>query len=101
MIHIITNSTACLPQELASRYQIPVIPQIVNFNHNSFYEGVNLDNPTFMNMLKSSRETPKTAAPPPELFNEHFARMSSPGRHYLLHPSICGSLRHSPLGQCG
>ena len=36
MIHIITDSTACLPQELATRYQIPVIPQIVNFNHTRF-----------------------------------------------------------------
>ena len=102
MIHIITNSTACLPQELASRYQIPVIPQIVNFNHNSFYEGVNLDNPTFMNMLKSSGETPKTAAPPPELFNEHFARMSAQGGTiFCIHPSaeVSGTVRSASVAK--
>ena len=102
MIHIITDTTACLPKETAARYQIPVIPQIVSFNHQSFYEGVNLDNPTFMGMLKSSPEMPKTAAPPPELFNQHFERMSAQGGTiFCIHPSaeVSGTVRSASVAK--
>jgi DegV family protein with EDD domain len=102
MIHIITDTTACLPSETAARYNIPVIPQIINFNNKSYYEGVDLDNPTFMSLLKSSSETPKTAAPPPELFNEHFERMSAQGGTiFCIHPSaeVSGTVRSASVAK--
>ena len=102
MIHIITDTTACLPQEIATRYNIPVVPQIVSFNEISFYEGVNIDNSTFMARLKSSSEMPKTAAPPPELFNEHFERMSAQGGTiFCIHPSaeVSGTVRSASVAK--
>jgi DegV family protein with EDD domain len=102
MIHIITDTTACLPLELATRYKIPVVPQIVSFNNDSFYEGIDIDNPTFMARLKSSSEMPKTAAPPPELFNEHFERMSAQGGTiFCIHPSaeVSGTVRSASVAK--
>lgn len=102
MIHIITDTTACLPLELANRYKIPVVPQIVSFNNDSFYEGVNIDNLTFMARLKSSSELPKTAAPPPELFNEHFERMCAQGGTiFCIHPSaeVSGTVRSASVAK--
>jgi DegV family protein with EDD domain len=96
MVQIITDTTACLPPEIAQRYHIPVIPQVINFGEESFYEGIQIDIPTFMNRLKSSSEIPKTAAPPPELFVEEFAHLVSLGEPILcIHPSaeVSGTVR--------
>jgi DegV family protein with EDD domain len=96
MIHIITDTTSGLPQEISERYHIPVIPQIINFGTKSYYEGVDIDNPTFMKMLTESRELPKTAAPPPELFILEFNKLvPSGGTIFCIHPSadISGTVR--------
>ena len=68
MVKIITDTTAGLPDRIAQKYQIPVIPQVINFGNETFYEGIDIDIPTFMARLTASKDLPKTAAPPPELF---------------------------------
>ncbi len=89
MVKIITDTTSCLSPEFARRYQIPVIPQVINFGEESYLEGVNLDNATFMQKLRNSKELPKTAAPPPELFSREFQRLVPLGEPILcIHPSI-------------
>ena len=75
MVKIITDTTAGLPAEIARRYHIPVIPQVIIFGTTSYLEGIEIDNATFMQRLKASRELPKTAAPPPELFVKEFERL--------------------------
>jgi DegV family protein with EDD domain len=96
MIHIITDTTSGLPQEIAFRYHIPVIPQIINFGNQSFLEGVDIDNAKFMQMLRASKELPKTAAPPPELFVQQFKPLVSKGDTiFCIHPSseVSGTVR--------
>lgn len=96
MIHIITDTTSGLPHEIAEQYHIPVIPQIINFGSQSFYEGVDIDNAKFMQMLIASKELPKTAAPPPELFVRQFDKLVPLGGTILcLHPSaeVSGTVR--------
>lgn len=96
MIKIITDTTSGLPQEIASKYQIPVIPQIINFGDKSYYEGIDIDNKMFMKMLTASKELPKTAAPPPELFIKEFTKFVSPDTQIIcIHPSseVSGTVR--------
>jgi len=96
MIHIITDTTSGLPQKISERYHIPIIPQIINFGNKSYYEGIDIDNPTFMKMLTESKELPKTAAPPPELFIQEFKKLvPSGGTIFCIHPSadISGTVR--------
>jgi DegV family protein with EDD domain len=96
MIHIITDTTSGLPLEISNSYHIPVIPQIINFGTNSYYEGVNIDNHAFMKMLKASKELPKTAAPPPELFIQEFNKLvPKGGTIFCIHPSaeVSGTVR--------
>jgi DegV family protein with EDD domain len=89
MVKIITDTTSCLYPETAHKYGIPVIPQVINFEDQSFLEGVDIDIPTFMARLKTSPELPKTAAPPPELFIKEFERLAPFGEEILcIHPSI-------------
>ncbi len=89
MVRIITDTTACIDLEYAKQHQIPVIPQIVTFGDQSFYEGIELDNSAFMDRLRKSSALPKTAAPPPELFRREFEKLVPSGEPILcLHPSI-------------
>jgi DegV family protein with EDD domain len=96
MIRIITDTTSGLPVEISNRFHIPVIPQIINFGNRSYYEGIDIDNPSFMKMLRSSKELPKTAAPPPELFIQEFNNLiTSGGTIFCIHPSaeVSGTVR--------
>ena len=96
MTKIITDTTSGLPVALAQKYDITIIPQIVTFGEDSYYEGVDLDNAAFMAKLKASRQLPKTAAPPPELFAREFQRIQPTGEPVLcLHPSseVSGTVR--------
>lgn len=100
MVKIITDTTSCLPAEIAARYQIPVIPQIINFGEDSYFEGVDMDIPTFMARLASASELPKTAAPPPELFVQEFSRIVPTGEPILcIHPSaeVSGTVRSATV----
>jgi DegV family protein with EDD domain len=100
MVKIITDTTASLPAETARRYNIPVIPQVIIFGTDSYLEGVEIDKPTFMQRLKTSRELPKTAAPPPELFVKEFERLVPEGEPILcIHPSseVSGTVRSATL----
>jgi DegV family protein with EDD domain len=96
MIHIITDTTSGLPCEFAQKYHIPVIPQIINFENKSFYEGIDIDNAEFMRLLKGSKVLPKTAAPPPDLFVKEFKKLVHLKEPiFCIHPSsdVSGTVR--------
>lgn len=100
MVKIITDTTACLPIEFAKKHQIPVIPQIINFDEESYFEGTELSIEQFMERLTRSTHTPKTAAPPPELFSEEFRRLTPAGEPILcIHPSaeVSGTVRSATV----
>jgi len=100
MVQIITDTTACLPPAYVALHKLPVIPQIVTFGEESFYEGIDIDIPTFMERLRTTRELPKTAAPPPELFKAEFERLVPLGEPILcLHPSaeVSGTVRSATV----
>ncbi len=100
MVKIITDTTATLSAETAQRYGICGIPQVVHFGTDSYREGIELDNATFMHKLRTCRELPKTAAPPPEVFVAEFRRWAPFGEPILcIHPSaeVSGTVRSALL----
>lgn len=100
MVRIITDTTSGLPAKIAYQYQIPIIPQVINFGNETYLESINMDNAMFMQKLRSSTELPKTAAPPPELFIEEFRKMTRTGESILcIHPSaeVSGTVRSATV----
>jgi len=100
MVKIITDTTACIDPDYAQAHQIPVIPQIITFGDQSFYEGIELDNSGFMSRLRNSPSLPKTAAPPPELFKLEFEKLVLSGEPILcIHPSceVSGTVRSATV----
>jgi DegV family protein with EDD domain len=100
MVRIITDTTSGLPAQIAQKFHIPVIPQVINFGTDSYLEGVEMDNKAFMERLRSSAALPKTSAPPPELFTREFTRLVPSGETILcIHPSseVSGTVRSATV----
>lgn len=100
MVRIVTDTTAVLPPQIANRYKIPILPQLIHFEDRTFVEGKDIDHQTFLSRLKSSKTLPKTAAPPPDLFVEEFQRIISNEDQILcIHPSaeLSGTVRSASV----
>ncbi len=100
MVQIVADTTSGLPTEVAKKYNIPVIPQVINFGTDSYLEGIEMDNSAFMDRLRRTSELPKTAAPPPELFSREFTRLVPKGETILcIHPSseVSGTIRSATV----
>jgi len=72
MVKIVADTTSGLPREMLKSLGIPLIPQIVVFGEESYRDDTELDTAAFLAKLKAAKELPKTAAPPPPLYNPVF-----------------------------
>ena len=96
MVKIISDTTACLPVFLRAQYNITIVPQLIHFGEDSYTYGVDIDTNLFLALLKSTKELPKTSAPPPELFCKIFSEVSNVKEPLLcIHPSsdLSGTVR--------
>lgn len=100
MTKIITDTTACFSVDIRKKYDIPVVPQIIHFGNESYQEEIEIDHQTFMTKLMSSKELPKTSAPPPELFSRIFTKYLNTDEQLLcIHPSaeVSGTIRSATV----
>lgn len=84
MVHIIIDTTAGLPRDLTKKLGIPVIPQYVIFGEKSYRDDTELDTQSFLKLLKQSKQLPKTAAPPPELYKPYFQQAAEKGESVVV-----------------
>ncbi len=88
MIKIVTDTTSVVSREYCRQHDIDVVPQIIRFGEETFLEGIELDEPEFLQRLKSSAQLPATAAPAPGLFDDAYRRAAEQGYPVLsIHPS--------------
>ncbi|HEY58955.1 MAG TPA: DegV family protein [Anaerolineae bacterium] len=100
MVHIVTDTTSCLPPEVAEQYDIPVIPQVIHLGEETYAEGRDLTLEQFLDYLVSHRGLPKTSAPPPAWFVPVFQRLTATGEPVLcIHPStdLSGTVRSATV----
>ncbi len=97
MIKIITDTTSGLPLDVARAHDIPVLPQIIIFGEETYRDDTEMDTRMFLQKLRASPTLPKTAAPPPALYNPIFERLLAEGYRTIicLHPSseLSGTVR--------
>jgi DegV family protein with EDD domain len=67
-IKIITDSTADLPQYILKKYDIEVLPLIINFGEESYRDGIDIDTYTLFNKMENSSIFPVTAQVNPQVF---------------------------------
>ncbi len=95
-VRIVTDTTATLPPDFAAAHAVEVAPQVVLFGDESFLEEREITYAEFIRRLKASAQLPKTAAPPPGLMVEAYARQLAHAQTVLsIHPStdVSGTVR--------
>ncbi|MDO9085791.1 MAG: DegV family protein [Anaerolineaceae bacterium] len=100
MVTIFADTTSSIPVEEAKSLGIEYFPQIINFGDESYRDDYELDPATFLQKLMSSSILPKTAAPPPSLYNPIFEKHIKSGNSIIvLTPSskISGTFRSAEV----
>jgi len=62
-VRVITDSTSDLSPELIQKYGVTVVPYVVNFESDSFQDGVDISTPKLFEMVARRGMLPKTSAP--------------------------------------
>jgi len=102
VIKIIADTTAGLDPGWAAAHDIPLIPQVIYFGEESFFELQDINTSEFLRRLKSSSALPRTAAPPPGLFIEAFRKFQADQNTILcIHPSaeVSGTVRSAQIAK--
>ncbi len=96
MIRIVADTTCSIPQDHLTALGIPVLPQIIIFGDESYRDDTEIDTETFLQKLKAASSLPKTAAPPPSMYNPIFKEYAERGDTiFVIAPSsdISGTYR--------
>ncbi len=100
MTIIVADTTCGLPHNLLAQRGIPLIPQIVMFGEEAYYDDKELDTATFLQKLKASVPLPKTAAPEPPLYYPVFKEAQERGESVIvIAPSakVSGTVRSAEI----
>lgn len=71
-VAIVTDSTSYLPQEMVQKHQLTVVPQILNWEEESYLDGLEITNEEFYIRLSQAKALPTSAQPSPGQFLETF-----------------------------
>ena len=69
-VAVVTDSTACLPEELTQRYGIYIVPLSFAFEDRIYRDGVDITPTEFYRLLKKANHLPTTSSPPPPAYLE-------------------------------
>jgi DegV family protein with EDD domain len=84
MTKIIADTTCGLPLEELAALEVDVIPQIIIFDDIPYQDDHEIDTPTFLKKLSKAKELPKTAAPPPALYQPLYEIYAQAGESIVI-----------------
>jgi DegV family protein with EDD domain len=87
-VDIITDSIACIPQEIANKYGITIVPLDIIYKEKVYKDGVDISPSEFYEILKTSGSLPSTSAPPPKEYLDVYEKALDKGNEILV---ICPS----------
>jgi fatty acid kinase fatty acid binding subunit len=100
MTIIVADTTCGLPRDLLAQRNIPLIPQVVIFGEDAYYDDKEMDTAIFLQKLKASAALPKTAAPEPPLYYPVFREAQEKGESVIvIAPSakVSGTVRSAEV----
>lgn len=83
-IKIITVSTADLPQNIIEKYDIEVLPLIVNVGEKSYLDGVEIKTQEFLRIMEESDVLPTTSQVNPQRYYDCFKKYLEEGYQILV-----------------
>lgn len=84
MVKIIADTTSCLTLAAAEELGVAYLPQIIAIGEQSWHDDKEITPIEFLAKQKASSILPKTAAPPPALYNPIFAQIQAEGGSGLV-----------------
>lgn len=78
-IHIVTDSTADLTSEQIAQYSIHVVPLTIQIDGKTYIDGVDIEAKSFLEMMASSKELPKSSQPAAGVFKELYDELGKNG----------------------
>lgn len=78
-IKLITDSTADLPSTIIEKYNIEVLPLIVNFGEESYYDGVDINFNKLLSKIKAEGVFPSTSQINPQRFQDCYKKYLDEG----------------------
>lgn len=91
-IKIVTDSTCDLPDELAAKHSISVVPLYINIGTDSYLDGIELSRRAFYEGLPDYKTFPTTAVPGVGAFKQAYERLANEGATEILSLHISISL---------
>lgn len=91
-IKIVTDSTCDLPQTVADKHGITVIPLYINVGDQSYIDGVELTREEFYEKLPTYPMPPTTSVPGTEVFRNTYRKLIAEGADQILSVHITSSL---------
>jgi DegV family protein with EDD domain len=82
-VAIVTDTTACVPQEQVKKYDIEVVPVQLIFGDKTYRDGLDITPTEFYNELRHSKITPSTSSSAPEPYLEAFENASHKAQSIL------------------
>ena len=75
-VAIVTDSTAYIPKDLVEKYDLHVIPLIVNWEGKSLHDDVDITSDEFFKRLPAAKDMPTTSQPSAGEFKELFDKVA-------------------------
>jgi DegV family protein with EDD domain len=91
-VHIVTDSSCDLPDNLITEMNIKIVPLKIRFGDTEFVDRVELTTEQFWEKCQASDELPSTAAPSPGAFVEEFQNAASEGATGVVAIILSGEL---------
>jgi len=89
-VTIITDSSAYLPAELVARYPIQVIPLTLNWDDQTYRDGVDIQASEFYQRLSNSKTIPTTSQIPADELQKKIKQLLAAGQDVLILPISSG-----------
>jgi len=82
-VKIVTDSVADIPAAIAGELGISVVPLVLRFGSETYFDGVDLTSDEFYEKLRTSAHFPATSVPSPAAFAEAFDAAGAAGSDVL------------------
>ena len=91
-VHIITDSSCDLSDDLATELGIMIVPLEIRFGMQTFTDRVELSTADFWERCRASDDLPSTAAPSPGAFTDAYQRAADAGASEVVVITLSGDL---------
>ena len=78
-IHIVTDSTCDLTKEELIEHDIKVVPLTIQIDGKTYVDGEDIEPASFLQMMKNTKELPKSSQPAPGKFKELYDELGKNG----------------------